>query len=757
MKRIFTVLLTVFVMTALVFSFSSCNRYGYVNQALTKAGAWDAVDFDVKTDIQATFSANAEEKTEDLSSEYSVKIKYLQSYDPLAMAKTMVTLYGETVPADVYFTNGSYYVVTNNDAVKLRTGNLIEGSAFVSDWKNLLTALPSSSVNAATETDHGDGTKTATMTVDTATFQTIYQNALNEWRDKLVTKYGGKISASDMTVTEPKISVTVNSQSGALVRYAGECRLEILSEDSNGNVLTISAVFKQTLTCNANGNVVSVELPEDYESYKLSDGIKLDSQKILSTAVKNALALKELDISLRLTLGAESISAKNVQASGIGTDAWNFAWNESFAVNDKQITDEVYYKNGWYYTNVYGELAHLKYERSEDTDEAYGYEHELLALVKNLADSELKSATAVSNADGTRTFTVALAPNRFQKVYGDLVADAKNIIAQKDLYFSGTFGISDAAVEMIVDKKGVLKSYTASFTLEAKGDPMTLMADFAYSVTYNDFGEAVTVTPLEGYELFFEASARKQEFFGDATKAIADILGADSLNAYIFYSQYADAGVSFFQINKQLESVTAAVDMKTNPKHFTNFMITDQGKKHNESVYFEDGIFYIKSDIADSIKTNGEYLTEQNAFWMIHMMRMIPEEYFDRIVFASEGENNTLSVELTIDELLALFPDVEVMEGISLESLLAMTTSRNIKESKIIITLNEANELVSYEVKLSADFTINFAGKKLNCEAELEIYYEFNTDRSEIEITPPEGYKDFEDADVDEDEDWFEE
>ena len=90
-------------MAALVFSLSSCNRYGYINQALTKAGTWEAVDFDVKTDVQTTVS----EKTEDISSQYSVKIKYLQSYDPLAMAKTRVTLYGETVPADVYFTNGS--------------------------------------------------------------------------------------------------------------------------------------------------------------------------------------------------------------------------------------------------------------------------------------------------------------------------------------------------------------------------------------------------------------------------------------------------------------------------------------------------------------------------------------------------------------------------------------------------------------------------------------------------------------------------
>lgn len=746
MKRIFTVLLTVFVMTALVFSFSSCNRYGYVNQALTKAGNWDAVDFDVKTDVQATVS----ETTEDISSEYSVKIKYLQSYDPLAMAKTMVTLYGETVPADVYFTNGSYYVVTNNDAVKLRTGNLIEGSAFVSDWKNLLTALPSSSVNAATETDHGDGTKTAAMTVDAVTFETVYQNALNEWRDKLVTKYEGKASVSNVTVTEPKISVTVNSQSGALVRYAGECRLEILSEDSDGNLLTVSAVFKQTLSCNANGNNVSFDLPEDYESYKLSDGIKLDSQKILSAAIKDALALKEMDISMRLTLGAESISAKNVQASGIGTDAWNFVWNETFFTNEKQITDEVYYKNGWYYANVTGELAHLKYERSEDTDEAYGYEHELLALVKNLADSELKSAIAVSNADGTRTFTVALSSIRFQKIYGDVIADAKN--AAKIV---GAVTVSDTSVEMIVDKKGVLKSYSVFFVLSAKDS--TDSFDFSYSVAYNGLGEAVTVIPLEGYELFFEATERKQEFFGDATKAIADILGADSLNAYIYYSQYADAGVPFFQIDKQLESVTAAVDMKTNPKHFTNFVISNQGKKHSEDVYFEDGIFYIKSDIEDSFKTKGEYLTEQNAFWMISMIRMIPEQYFDRISFASEGENNTLSVGLTIDELLQLFPDVEVVEGISLETLLQMTTTQNIKESKIIITLNEANELVSYEVKLSADFTINFGGTNLNCEAELEIFYEFNSERSEIDITPPEGYKDFKDADADEDEDEFEE
>ena len=699
------------------------------------------MDFDVKTDVHVAVS----EETEDISSQYSVKIKYLQSYDPLAMAKTQVTLYGETVPADVYFSNGSYYVVTGHDAVKLRTGNLIEGSAFVSDWKNLLTALPSSAVNSATETDNGDGTKTASMTVDTATFETVYQNALNEWRDKLVTKYGGKVSVSDIRVTEPKISVTVHSQSGALVRYSGECRLEILSEDSKGNLLTVSVVFKQTLSCNANGSTVDFELPEDYEDYKISDGLTLDSQKILSTAVKNALALKDIDVSLRrLTLGRESL-VKHVQANGIGTDAWTFAWNETFVANDKQITDEVYYKNGWYYTNVYGELGRLKYERSEDTDAAYGYEADLLAVLKSLADSEYKSATAVSNEDGTRTFTISLSVTRFQKVYGDLVADAKKVF-QDSINISGTLTVSDATVTITVDKKGELKDYTVSFTLSDNGDPITLKTDFAYSVTYNDLGASVTVTPLEGYELFFKASERKQEFFGDVSKAIEDILGADSLNAYIYYSQYADAGVSFFQINKQLESVTAAVGMKTNPKHFTDFTITDQGRKYNETVYFEDGVFYIKSDITDSVKTAGEGLTEQNVFWMIQMIQMLPEKYYDRVFFTSDGKNDTISVALTIEELQELFPDVA--ESMGLEMFVPMMTYSDIKESKLAITLNEAKELVSYEVKLVADFGIDFMGKKFDCEAELEIYYEFNSDRSEVTITPPEGYKDFKDADA---------
>ena len=739
MKRIFTVLIAAFVMTALVFSFSSCNRYGYVNQALTKAGSWDAVDFDVKTDVHVAVS----EETADISSQYSVKIKYLQSYDPLAMAKTQVTLYGETVPADVYFSNGSYYVVTNYDAVKLRTGNLIEGSAFISDWKNLLTALPSSSVKAATETDNGDGTKTANMTVDTATFETVYQNALNEWRDKLVTGCGGKISVSDIRVTEPKIAVTVHSQSGALARYSGECRLEILTEDSSGNLLTISAVFKQTLSCNANGSTVDFELPEDYEDYKISDGLTLDSQKILSTAVKNALALKDIDVSLRrLTLGRESL-VKHVQANGIGTEAWTFAWNETFVANDKQITDEVYYKNGWYYTNVYGELGRLKYERSEDTDAAYGYEADLLAVLKSLADSEYKSATAVSNEDGTRTFTISLSSARFQKVYGDLVADAKKVV-QDSVKIRGTLTASDTVVKITVDKKGELKNYTASFTLSDNGEPIKLEMDCAYSVTYNDSGASVTVTPLEGYELFFEASERKQEFFGDVSKAIEDLLGADSLNAYIYYSQYADAGVSFFQINKQLESVTAAVGMKTNPKHLTNFTITDQGRKYNETVYFEDGVFYIKSDIADSLKTNGEGLTEQNVFWMIQMIQMIPEKYYDRVLFTSDGQNDTISIALTIEELQELFPDVATSLGINI--ILPFMKEQTIKESKLAITLNEKNELVSYEVKLVADFVVEMLGRTLNCEAELEIYYEFNSERSQISITPPEGYQDFKPA-----------
>ena len=65
MKKIATIFLSVFVLLALALSFSSCNRSAYVNQALSKAKGWDAVDFDVKTNVQATVLG----QTENLSSE----------------------------------------------------------------------------------------------------------------------------------------------------------------------------------------------------------------------------------------------------------------------------------------------------------------------------------------------------------------------------------------------------------------------------------------------------------------------------------------------------------------------------------------------------------------------------------------------------------------------------------------------------------------------------------------------------------------
>ena len=559
MKKLFTILLSVFVMLSLILSFSACGRSGYINQSLSKAKEWDAVDFDVKTNIQAT---NAD-KTEDLSSEYSVKLKYLQSYDPLAMAKTKVTLYGEKVPADVYFANGSYYVVTNNDAVKLRTGTLIEGSGFVENWKSILTTLPSTAINAAEEKDNGDGIKTATMTVDVETFKTIYQNVLKEWNDKLLAMYAEGASVSDLRVSEPKISVTVDSKNSMLKSYSGECHLEFLAEFSSGELITVSIEFQQTVSCNANGKDVAFDLPEDYEEYKISNGVTLDSKEILTNAIEKALKLNAMDISLRLTLGTENISVKNVKAKGIGTDDWSFAWNESFLFNDKQVGSEVYYTKGYYYTNVYGELSHLKYERSEENDDAYGYEKALFDLVKALADSEYKSAVACSNEDGTRTFQIELPSTRFQKVYGNLITDAKDVAD-----FNGTVTVSDAYVELIVDKKGTLKSYNVSFSLTSKDQGSQ---NFSYGVTFNDFGENVLVAPLEGYEMFFLATERKQEFFGNVEKAIADILGADSLNAYIFYSQFVDSSV--IKIDKNQESVTAAVNMQTNPKHYTKFMI----------------------------------------------------------------------------------------------------------------------------------------------------------------------------------------
>ena len=729
MKKIATIFLSVFVLLALALSFSSCNRSAYVNQALSKAKGWDAVDFDVKTNVQATVLG----QTENLSSEYSVKIKYLQSYDPLVMAKTNVTLYGETVPADVFY-DGTYYVITNNDAVKLRSATLIEGGAFVADWKNMLTALPNSAVKAAEEKDNGDGTKTAAVSVDVTTFETIYRNVLDEWEKKLVKQYADGSAVSDLRVSEPKISVTVHSNNGTLKSYTGECNLELLAETQTGELVTVTMTFSQTLSCNGYGTDVAFAFPEDYEEYMLSDGINLDSEGMLSNAVGKALKRSEMDISLRLALGAENISVKNVQANGIGTENWSFVWNETSLRNDKWVNSEVYYTNGWYYTNVYGELQHLKYERSEETDEFYGYESDFQYLLKNLTNDDYKSATVVSNEDGTRTFTIPFASSRFQKAYEELVTEAKSIAK-----INGAVSVSEGFVELILDKKGALKSCTASFSLTEKSAENPIPYDFAYGLTFNDAGKTVTVTPLDGYELFVIALERKQEFFGDVEKAIEDVLGADALNAYIFYSQYVDAEV--IKINKQQESITAAVDMKTNPNHFSKFTITDDGETYNEEVYCEDGYLYIKSDIDDSMKMTVEDASEKDIFWMIYMIKMLPEKYFDRVFFETEDGNTTLSIEMTMEELEEIFP--EVVESLGIGFILPSIKDQKIEESRFAITVNENNELVSYEVKLTADFVVGNTNP-LDCEAALEIYYEFNTERSAIEITPPDGYQDFE-------------
>ncbi|MBQ3489285.1 MAG: hypothetical protein IJA86_01680 [Clostridia bacterium] len=736
MKRIVTVILTVFVLIALLLSFASCNSYGYVNQALKKAAGWDAVDFDMKTDVHVTTG----DKTEDLSSEYSVKIQYIDTLDPITMAKTKVTLYGETVPADVYQMNNSYYVLTNNDAVKLKSGHLIEGAGFLADWKSVLNALPSSVVKLAEEKDNGDGTKTATMPVSEDLFEEIYKSMLTQWQKKLLTQYAEGASISEFRVTDPKISVTVNTGTGILVCYAGECRLEMTAEVSQGVTTEISAVFEPKLFCNAKGKDVSFELPYDYEDYKISDGVNLNPHKVLSNAIAGAIARKNLDASLSLTLNGEAVSTKHILANGAKTDSWTFAWNETSVYKDNQIKSEVYYADGWYYTNVYGELTHLKYERSKETDAAYGYENEIVFLLHALEESDFKSATAVSNDDGTRTFTIGLTNDRFKKTQADLIERAKSVTGS-----GNAVAFSNASVELIVDKKGTLKKYAVSFTMNTKIENQQTAFDFTYSLVYNNVGNAVEINPLEGYETFLSATERKQEIFGNANQAIKNILSADALNAYIFYSQYADVGLpDLIQINKKQESVTAAIDLKTNPKHFSQITVTEKNNSHKEDIYCEDGIFYIKSEIAESVKEKEENLTEQNIFWLIRMIQELPEEYFERISVTCEDGNNILSVSLEIDELKELFP--AVAESMGIDIFLPKMTYQYVKESVLSVTMNEKNELVSYQVKLVTDFGIDAGNKVLDGEAELEIYYEFNTDRSDISITPPEGYQNFPEA-----------
>ena len=158
----------------------------------------------------------------------------------------------------------------------------------------------------------------------------------------------------------------------------------------------------------------------------------------------------------------------------------------------------VMYGDGeWVYARAMGKEFKM---RMENADEEYDYTNDVSSMMQVLPELLFADVTYESGENGGYTATVDIPEATFKTVFADLVAQTAKRMTPNSV---SELKIKDAKVGIVVED-GYLEDYVLQFTMDMVAGGKSILGDVEIKIAYQDPGQPVTVTPIEGCEAFPE-------------------------------------------------------------------------------------------------------------------------------------------------------------------------------------------------------------------------------------------------------------
>ena len=730
-------LIAMLTVVALMLGCVSCTlfkNYDYVNEAITKTAGTDALDVEMKTDVKVT----ASETSEELSSAYHVWMKGLQTKTPDFLTDMDVTLFGETVPATVYYEDTYFYVVTEQEKVKLASGDLISKYDFADEWKARLAAVPEDVLKNAVETVNADGTKTVVLSYEAEAFKGAYSHLITEWQGKLLEKYVGKTVESSLTPSNMKVTVVIDETTGYLTSYTISFDADMTAKTTDDETKSLSANITYQTKYNAIGDTVVINAPEGYADFEETDGLPLSAYEMMRDGVKEALALKDYEATVEMEI-AFAMSGMNVEiptkyvfsVKNAMTDDEEFQSTMTSSLLGTEIRQHTYYKGGFYY--ISDELNKIKVEKKDETALEYSYRSNVEYLLKAFPEAMLKGVEVQRNADGTKTATFTLDSSLLIRRH---FTDFVNKVEEMDL---GEMKWKTADITLVWNKDKSLKSYT----IEAKADTLISEIDtemtIVYGIEYKET-ENVTLKVPEDLDEYMTMAELNGVVFDIVNNAVKSVWEANDLS--VEASQYVDIEFEDSYLGIEQHYKVAANKLQTMSPVYRYIAESDlNGEFFDEDVYYENGYFYINSEaLQQPCKVKEADAPSYNALASISkVLKMIPESALEQIeIEGSQGAVCKLYWEIDPKEFKTVFSEIADVSITGFQ-----VTNVICREAAVYITTDVNGKLLTYDFYADLSVTVAEPGAVAQLDYYMEIYYEFDTSGAAIIITPPENYQNY--------------
>ena len=231
---------------------------------------------------------------------------------------------------------------------------------------------------------------------------------------------------------------------------------------------------------------------------------KETTSEIINNAVKKTNALKEyeakMDIVIDMSMAGMTMNIPmNVvtKVKNADTDTPTVLATTKTSVFGQEITTETYMDDEYVYVSMDGEGYKMSIE---DSDGEYDYASDIDDMLKNLPNDLIENIELTKNNDGSLTLNVNIPKEAFVEIFDDFVEDMNE--ASGGASIDGV-EISNCKVAITV-KDDYIKNYDISFNMEMTVEGMKTNSCVTAKMEFVNPGNAVTITPMDGYESFEE-------------------------------------------------------------------------------------------------------------------------------------------------------------------------------------------------------------------------------------------------------------
>lgn len=222
-------------------------------------------------------------------------------------------------------------------------------------------------------------------------------------------------------------------------------------------------------------------------------------------------AISEMTMNMEMDLFGMSVPMEipmkmDIKANGLQGDNPVMNMGLSMEMMGEEIAFDSYLEGEYLYMSVMGENMKVK---AAEMGGMYDARAQIDSTVQQIPEELLTDIVAVENADGSKVVKLTMPADELQTLYGELLESVQGTAAEDSPV--SNLVISDAEIEIVIGSDGYISVYALTFDMDMTVGEGDEGIDFKIAaemkITYQNPGEPVTVTPLEGYRDFPEMDA----------------------------------------------------------------------------------------------------------------------------------------------------------------------------------------------------------------------------------------------------------